>query len=238
MNVKEIKSQFTLGHVGTIAITLLVIGGLLTAQNWKSVQAMFDSKDKVAEQEQQGGSGLYYAYQAPVVPTVLGANSEPDGPGVINEDGTVTSLSSLEQVLGASSDSPEVNLEAINVNTIPGTQENLRNYIDESFLAESKVLPGDFETALVSKDEAQTKSQINILNQVQQTLSAMKVPDMAAKLHKIKIAQYSTAADLLKNFGQADSNPELVSSKLTQFMDMQKAQDAEMQKIFKQYPQL
>lgn len=232
---KEIKSQFTLGHFSAVAIAVVVIGGLLTMQNWASVKAMFnDDKNETA----QAGSGLYYAYVAPNNPSVLGADTMPDGAGVINEDGTVSSLSSFGDVLGASSDAAEINLDAIKVNVIPGTQENLRKYLDETFVIESKILPGDFEAALVSKDSSRTQAQVDLLTQVQQSLSNMQVPSMAEKLHKLKIAQYSTASDLLKNFYQADTNPEFVSGKLTHFMDMEKLQDSETQNLFRQYPQL
>ena len=105
-------------------------------------------------------------------------------------------------------------------------------------MIEAKILPGDFETALVSKDPNQTQAQINILNQVQASLGNMQVPTSAEKLHKLKIAQYGTAIDLLKNFYQADSNPEYVAGKLTQFMDIQKQQDTETQNLFKQHPLL
>lgn len=236
MNLKEIKSQFTLSHVSALAFAIIAVGGILTFQNWNSVKAMFE-KDNVA-QEQKDGSGLYYAYQAPIVPTVLGNSTVPDGPGVLNEDGTVSSLSSFGEVLGAASDTPQIDVNAINVKTIPTTEENLRTYIDDVFIIESQILPGDFETALVSKDASQSQAQVDLLTQVQNSLSALQVPTTAEKLHKLKIAQYSTAIDLLKNFYQADTNPEFVSAKLTQFMDMQKAQDAETQSLFKNNPQL
>ena len=231
--IREIKSQFTLGHVSAIAIAVVAIGGLLTIQNWKSVKGMFE-QTAVAKQE----GGLYYAYQAPVTPSVLGADTAPDGPGVINEDGTVSPLSSFGEVLGATSDTPNINLDDIKVSTVTGTPENLRTYLDDSFVIESKILPGDFESALVSKDDSKTQEQINLMTQVQQSLKNIPVPNMAAKLHKLKIAQYSTAIDLLKNYYQADSNPEFVAGKLTQFMDMQKEQETETQNLFKAYPQL
>jgi hypothetical protein len=231
--VREIKSQFTVGHFSAVAIAVVAIGGLLTVQNWNSVQAMFE-KNVAAKQE----TSLYYAYQAPVNPEVLGADTQPDGPGVINEDGTVTSLSSLGNVLGASSDAPEINLDDIKVRTVDGNADNLRQYFDDSFVIESKILPGDFETALVSVDQGQTQAQLNLMNQVQQSLQNMAVPRMAEKLHKLKIAQYRTAIDLLKNYYQADSNPEFVAGKLTQFMDMQKHQENETQNLFSKYPQL
>ncbi len=237
MNLKEIKSQFTLSHISALVFAVLVIGGLLTVQNWKTVKGMFENNSATA-QEQGEGSGLYYAYVPPTIPSVLGADTIPDGPGVINEDGSVSSISSLGEVLGSSSDLPEINIDAIQVKTFPGSEENLRAYLDETFLIEAKILPGDFETALVSKDPNQTQAQINILNQVQASLGSMQVPTTAEKLHKLKIAQYGTAIDLLKNFYQADSNPEYVAGKLTQFMDIQKQQDTETQNLFKQHPLL
>lgn len=237
MSFKEIKSQFTFGHVSAIAIAFLFVGGLLVSQNWNSVKNVFADNDAQAN-EQQEGSGLYYAYEAPTTPTVLGADTIGEGPAVINEDGTVSGLSSFGAVLGAASDSPEVNLDAIRVNTFSATETDLRNYIDDSFLVEAKVLPGDFETALVSNDATQTQEQIQKLQQVENDLSSMRVPNMAEKLHKLKIAQYQTAIELLKNYYQIDSNPGFVSEKLTQFMDMQKKQETETQNLFKQYPQL
>ncbi len=236
MSIKEIKSQFTLGHITAIGIAVLVVGGVLTLQNWNSVKAMFEKED--VETAQQEGSGLYYAYEAPTVPTVLGADTEPDGPGVINEDGSITSLSSLGSVLGASSDVAEINVDTIKVNSYSGNEQNLKEYIDESFLIESKILPGDFETALVSNDESQVNAQVSLLEQVQDSLYYMKVPEAAVKLHRLKIAQYSSAIDLLKNYYQADSNPEFVSAKLSQFMDMQRLQETETQNIFNQHPGL
>lgn len=230
----KIKSQFSLNHIAVIAGVIFVLGGLSVFQNWERVSAMLNNPEAEAEQ----GSGLYYTYTPPALPTVLGSDTIPDGPVVLNEDGTFSSLEDIGDVLGANSDSPSVDLNSIQIKTIPGNPENLRVYIDQTFLIESAILPGDFETAIASGDPSKTHEQVDKLKQVHNSLQNMNVPDMAEKLHRAKIAQYATAIELLQNFYQLDTNAGFVSSKLQQFMEMQKLQDEENQKFFKQYPQL
>ncbi len=225
MNLSEIKTQFNRGHFGLIAIALIVLGGLSIAQG-HNVFSKFSKSDT------KEGSGLYYAYVSEPVPNVLGDDTIPDGPSVINEDGTVSSLNDFGDVLGSNSDSPDIDVEAIAVN-ISSDKWTVKDYLDATFLAESAIKPGEFETALVSNDAAQTAAQIQLLRSVQIKLQQMSVPDFAVKLHKLKIAQYMTAVDLLNNYYQADSNPEYVSEKLNQFIDMQKLQETETQNLLK-----
>ncbi len=235
MKLKEIKSQFTLGHIGLITFAVFALGGLLVFQNWKTVKGMFDDNN-TAQVEQ--GTGLYYAYQAPAIPEVLGADTIPDGPSVINEDGSITPLSSFGDVLGASTETTAVDWQSIKVKTTASNFENMRAYLDSSFLIEAAILPGEFEAALVSGDETKTQAQIEIFHNIENQLSAMTVPDSMKKIQQLKIAQYRTATSLLQNYKLADDNPGMVSEQLSQFMEIQKLQDEEMQKIFRDNPQL
>jgi hypothetical protein len=223
MQFSEIKTQFNRGHLGLIAIAVIVLGGLTFAQS----QNVFSKFSQPGTEE---GGGLYYAYQSEPVPNVLGDDTIPDGPSVINEDGTISTLNDFGEVLGSASDTPDINLDSIAVK-ISSQSWTAKDYFDATFLIESSLKPGDFEAALISTDPAQSTSQIRLIKDVQARLQQMEVPDFAAKLHKLKIAQYMTAADLLSNYYQADSNPEYVSGKLTQFMDMQKLHEQEAQNL-------
>ena len=225
MKLTHIKSQFTSGHIAVIAIAFLILGGLTISQNWETVSGFFeDSNNEVAT-----NTTLYYEYEAPVAPQVLGEDTTPDGPSVLNEDGTLSSLESIGDVLGASSNLTPIDVDAIAVRT--STEASLDKYWDEVYVIESVITPGDFETTLVSQDESQINKQVAEFTSVQTKLRELAVPAAAKKLHQLKIAQYEAAGNLLNNFYQIDSNAEYVSGQLALFIELQQQQEAEIQRL-------
>ncbi len=229
MKYSEIKTQFTLGHITVVAVAVVILGGLTMVHQWDRVSGYFDEVDVVAD----ASTSLYYPYVAPVVPQVLGDDTIPDGPSVLGEDGKIATLNNLGDVLGATSEDVQIDIDAIKVKTVADTAMDMELYWDKVFLVESVITPGDFETTLTSNDEAKIAAQVEKFKSVQTELRNMEVPERAKTLQQLKIAQYDAASNLLSNFYQINSNAEYVSSHLTLFMGLQQKQETEAQKLLK-----
>jgi hypothetical protein len=114
------------------------------------------------------------------------------------------------------------------VKEIPDSQEAIQKYVSDVQNLELTVIDNaEFETALSSQDEEKIKTQAGKFLELKTKLLEQLVPQSFVNLHKYKIAQYSAAIELLNNFNQADSNPELVSRDLGLFLNAQQQQEAE-----------
>ncbi len=181
----------------------------------------------------------YYAYVAPPQPAVLGANTLPPGPSVINEDGSISSLSDFGQVLGESIDRTDIqtDLDSMHFRTVSSTEQSVRGYLDYVTNLEAQYLvTGELETALVSDAKsAQVTETLNKLQALVTALEGMYVPEDALQVHKLTLVQYRAAADLLKNFAHLNDNPELVTQKLGAFMTAQDQLSSAQQNLFEKY---
>ena len=183
----------------------------------------------------------YYAYVESAdlqQPLVAGASTEDQGPSVINEDGTVTPIKDMGQVLGASISTVDLPLDAISVQQIPDSDEAIKNYFAESQKIESDYINNsEFEVALSSGDQSKIDAQAKNIASIKNNISKLSVPTSLVILQKLKISQYSAAENLLNNFTHADSNPEQVGIYLDQFLKAQQEMDSEMQKVSQNFSQ-
>ena len=153
----------------------------------------------------------YYAYEpSPELsaPLVAGASTEPMGPMVINEDGSITSAVEVGDVLGADTTDLILNLEAIPINEIADSDENFKIYISAIAGIEGGYLDSaKFESALASAEQKQINEQARLIQNIVVNISNLAVPESFAHLHKLKILQYNSAIEILKHFTTADENP-------------------------------
>lgn len=165
----------------------------------------------------------YYPYQAPEQPQVLGATSIPDGPSIIGDDGTIQSVADMGEVLGASTEDLDLNLDNIKIKNSANTdKQSIQKYIAESNDLENQSLDTTFlEQAMTSKDQKLMGEQIDSLNKIIDKLYSMEVPEPASRLHKIKILHYQSALHLLKNIASLDDNPDQTINDLSLFASTQ-----------------
>lgn len=240
--LQEIQTQeqhLHFGHFGTVLSVAILLLGI----SWFKQPLLFENvfSRQSPRSAQERNLPKYYAYVAPTetnAPMVAGAQTI-NGPAILNEDGTFSPAMSAGEILGVNSQDAELDASKILVKETPDSQEAIQKYVsDVQNLELGYIDNAEFETALSSQDEKKIKEQANKFLELKNKLSEQPVPASFVKLHKLKILQYSAAIELLNNFNQADSNPELVSRSLGIFLETQQQQEAEASLVgqkFKSY---
>jgi hypothetical protein len=192
----------------------------------------------------QSASGMrvpkYYAYAAPAEdsqPMVAGASTEPSGPSVINEDGSLSPAVDVGEVLGAGTEDLDFIASAIEVKPVADSEEGIQKYFIFSRQLETDFLDNaEFERALTSGSQAEIDRQTGKLEQIKNSLEDYsQVPESLARFHKLNIVQYRAAMNLLKNFLKADENPEMVTRTLGEFLQAQQEQQQELLQLSQKY---
>lgn len=220
--------HFHFGHVGAVLSVAILLLGI----SWLKQPLLFKNVFSKPTSQSAQGKNLpkYYAYVEPVEtnsPMVAGAQTI-NGPAILNEDGTFSPALSAGEILGVSTSDAELDAGKILVKEIPDSEQAIQKYILDVQNLEFRVIDNAaFETALSSQDEEKIKTQAGKFLELKTKLLEQPVPQSFAKLHKYKIAQYAAAIELLNNFKQADSNPELVSRSLGLFLNAQQQQETE-----------
>jgi hypothetical protein len=230
MNETNTQEHLHFGHLGLVALVAVVLLGM----TWLRDPELFSFKQTAAEQASTEAPA-YYAYvpdAADVAPVVLGDTTMPEGPSVINEDGSISSVADLGEVLGANTQDIELSMDAIRVRTTPDTSGSVEAYIIASTNLENGMIEAaSFEGALTSGNQADINLYADRIFGTLRQLEAMVVPQSAARLHKLKITQLQTAAKLLQDFSRLDDNPEEVSETLTLFIASQQAYAQELRQV-------
>jgi len=228
------KEHIHFGHLGLI----LSVAVLLVGVSWMKNPDLFD----VFKSESSGSlisANLprYYAYEPPAQVSeaqVAGASTEGQGPMIINEDGSLSSAVEAGDVLGADTENVVLNLDSVAVKQAADSDENIKAYLAASQVIEGGYLDSiQFEAALSSGDQQQIDSQAVAVQAIIQGLLRLDVPSSLEKLHKLKILQYQAGLNILKNFTQADENPELINSNLTIFLKAEQEIQAEVSALAK-----
>jgi hypothetical protein len=229
----EISPHIHWGHFGTIMGVIVLLLGV----TWLSKPQLFDFKKVAAVSN--ADVPHYYAYVPPAddlpQPEVLGASTD-QGPSIINEDGSVTPVDSMGQVLGANTQDPNVSLDSITVNTVPDSDASIKRYLsDDKAIETSPIENGDFEAALTSNDQNLMNQQASKLIPIRDALEKLVVPSGFSTLQKLKIIQYNSAIALLQNFGQMNQNPELVGQDLQDYLTSQQQLADEITSVAQAY---
>lgn len=234
------QEQFHFGHLGIIFLSVVFLLGASWLKNPELFKVIKGRGAAVAEKD-KGGAPRYYAYEPSAEdsqPMVLGASTAPQGPVVINDDGTVAPVD-FGKVLGASTQGVELSLDDVKVAVVPDSDAAIKKYFEQSQSVEGALALGpDFASALASNNQAKVDEQAQKIESILKDLRNLAVPSSLAKLHKLKVIQYESATVLLKNFTEADQNAEIVSESLQQFMKSQEDLDTENKIIAEKYGSL
>lgn len=227
------RHQFAL-----IAFVLLVLGVLTwvrSGENIKTAVSEYFTKKEVKKHVAYKDRPEYRKYFEPKQ-DVLGATTEtPDQYGnmIIGEDGKMHSVDEVGDVLGASTETIDTNLENIQVNLDKdSSQKKVQDYLSTTLKLEGEVLDGAIlETALTSKDQKTINEFIKKVQTLGQRLEQMYVPEKVEKLHKLKILEFRSVARLLESFPDLEANPEQVANDFEIFIKVQSDQEQERQKV-------
>jgi hypothetical protein len=227
----------TMGHLATIAGTIVL---LLVFTFVKNPQIFSLHKTEATVSVDDPSVPRYYAYVPPAElqqPMVAGANTEPEGPSLINEDGSITSAAGSGEVLGISTDQMNLNLDSVIVaSEVSNSPEAVKKYLAATELVEENYINNsDFEIALSSQDQVKIDVQVKKIQGIILDLQKISVPHAAVALHKNKIVQYNAAITVLQNFINADDNPELVSQALGVFLQAEDTIGNETSKLYSTY---
>ncbi len=208
------------GHFGAIMGAIILLAGM----TWVSKPDFLSLKNNSTA---AGNRDVphYYAYVTPPEdqpqPEVLGASTN-EGPSIINEDGSVTPVDTTGQVLGASTQDPQISLDSITVNKVPDSDAAIKKYLsDDQSIETSPIETSEFEAALASNNQNLMNQQAAKLLPIRNALQKLLVPSGFVTFHKLKIIQYNSAIALLQNFGQLNRNPELVGQDLQDYLTSQ-----------------
>lgn len=236
LNESQIQTQISpsihWGHFGAVMMVMVLVLGM----SWMEKPDLFSLKKNTAIDNQN--APRYYAYVPPASdrqPEVLGANTQPAGPSVINDDGTVSPVD-VGQVLAASTQDVQLSLDSVKVNQVSDSDVAIAKYFSGAKAIEiNSVDSVAFQSALTSNDQNQINQQAQKITGVRDALQKLAVPQSLVKLQKLKIVQYTSAINLLQNFSQADSNPTLVVQNLQDFIKSQQDMDNENIAVAQKY---
>lgn len=225
----ESKEHFSFGHLGLV----LSVAVLLIGISWMKNPDLFDVfKSKPVNSAISASLPRYYAYQPPASASqslVAGATTQDQGPMLINEDGSLSPAVSAGDVLGMNTDDVVLNIDAIAVKQIADSEESIKAYIASVQEIEGGYLDSiQFEAALASGNQAEIDKQAEQVKQITDRLLPLAVPSSLVNLHKLKFLQYQAALEILKNFTQADENPELITKNLSIFLKTEQQIQAEV----------
>lgn len=232
----EIKEHFSFSQVGIVFVVAVMLIGV----SWMKNPALFDVfKKQQVDSTIVANLPRYYAYEAPAElsqPLIAGASTENAGPMIINEDGSVTPAVERGDVLGVSTENITLDLDAIKVNVISDSDDGIRSYISTMQTLEGGYMDSiQFEAALSSGDQNQIDGQVRAVRSVISGLQSLSVPASLVQLHKLKVLQYQAAMEILRNFTQADDNPELINRNLEIFLKAEEQIQEEVIKIKNKY---
>jgi len=222
------KNHFHFGHVGLVfSVAVLLLG-----VSWMREPDLFALRFEKNNTESLAKLPQYYAYAEPAEfsqPMVAGASTEPQGPSIINEDGTLSPVVEQGSVLGISTSTIDQLADTTNVKLISDSEENFQKYSDESGQIENGSLNNyEFENALSTASPELLNEQSKKIESIISALQNLNVPASFKKMHQLKLVQYNAAVQILKNFVNADQNPELVTNALGTFMQAQDILNTEM----------
>lgn len=228
------KEHIHFGHFGLI----LSVAVLLIGVSWMKHPDLFDVfKSKSSSSSIAANLPRYYAYEPPAElnqPLVAGASTQDQGPQIINEDGSLSPAVEAGDVLGMSTENVVLNLDAIKVQTQSDSPEDIKAYVASVQEAEAGYLDSaQFEAALSSGDQRQIDQQAQAVQSIADKLTALPVSTSLVRLHKLKILQYNAALQILKNFTQADENPELINQNLDMFLKAEQSIQDEVSTLSK-----
>lgn len=222
------------GHLGLIMFAALVLLGI----TWMKNPALFSFKKNQSAVLTDANVPRYYPYTPPPEdqqPQVLGASTEPQGPSIIQDDGTVVPVD-MSQVLGASTQGVQLSLDGVKVNAVAESAEAVKKYFSQAQAIEAgSVGDANFAGALSSGNQDQINQQAQKVIAVRDALQKISVPQGLVKLQKLKIIQYNSAIALLQNFTLADNNPEQTNLDLQQFIKSLQDQDSENIAVAQKY---
>jgi hypothetical protein len=174
----------------------------------------------------------YYAYVQPAEfdgPQVAGASTaNSDLPSVLNEDGSVTQVISLGEVLGVTTEDLDSQALQVNITELPDTDANIREYFSWTQNQEMTALDGiTIENALSTSDQNLLNQEADKFEKIKNDLLSKSAPKSLVRLHKLKILQYQAGINLLRRFTKADEFPEEVSKDLGIFAQAQQEMENE-----------
>ncbi len=222
------------GHFGVVLGAIVLLLGMSWFKNPKLFS--FEKNNQVVA---SANVPRYYAYEQPAEFTqgfVAGASTD-QGPMVMSDDGSnMVAPADMGEVLGASTQDVQLSLDDVKVNAVADSEGAAQKYFVETRGIENGAIENsDFETALSSSNQQLINQQAEKLTQVSFNLQKMFVPQSLVKLNKLKIIQYNAAINILKNFTQADQNPQLVGKYLQEFLKSQQDLDDEMLIVAQKY---
>ena len=241
MQNEKTKKQFAISNNQFVLIIgVFIVLGLVTwvrgSDRIKNIMAeMFKKHEQVAHIPLKDRPEYKKYFQPDNEPEVLGATTAPSKPElvVLGEDGQMHPVNNLGEVLGASTETVDTNLENIHVIlSQSNTAQDTQSYLDTSAKLEADILDGAaLETALTTHDQGTINQFVVKVDQLENKLQNMVVPKSAERLHKLEILQFRSVRNLLKNFSNIDNNPEQASDDLSIFIRVQSDQGQERQKI-------
>jgi hypothetical protein len=233
---KQSELGFHGGHVALVAFVAVALAGFTFIKNPELFRLR--SNSATATEAQKNQAPKYYAYEAPPLPAVLGETTEPTGPSIINEDGTISSLSdmSLGEVLGVSTQDVVDQTSSLKIATVPTTRESVDKYYHYIVQQEGYHLGNsELETALSGNDPVQINIASTKIGQLIVKLEHMYAPTDAVKFHKLKVARYYAAQRLLENYSHLDQNPEMVTQQLGVFFQAMQEENQELERLITNY---
>lgn len=232
MNLTETnKEQFSFHHIGLIfGVAVLLLG-----VSWMKNPDLFNVFDGSSNQDISVNIPQYYAYETPAEynqPLVAGASTENQGPMILNEDGSLAPAVDGGDVLGFSTEDVKLDLDSVKVRIVANSTDSYKQYLKEiAELETTHIQNSDFESALVSGSQSQIDEEANKTKILEENLLNMSVPQTFERIHKLKILQYRSAFQILKNFTKSDENPEVVNNYLQIFLKSEQMIQEEMQNL-------
>ncbi len=222
------NNHLDFGHFKLVAVVALALLGITFLKN----PSLFSFKGKnvlVVSQDRP----RYYAYVPPAedaMPMVAGASTQPSGPSVINEDGSLSKVGDEGLVLGA--DTQDILLTEKSLHIVPDTQQSVSDYISSSKSIEQDYFNNfSFEQALEAHDDSIGKQEHQKIDSIASSLSEMTVPVSFEKYHQYKMLRYHAAADMLKFLPSAQTNPQPEAEAFQSFLKYQQLEAGEIQKL-------
>lgn len=230
------KGTIHFGHLGLI----LTVAVLLVGVTWMKNPGIFSGNKIHSADAEASDLPRYVAYEPPAEltqPMVAGASTESSGPMVINEDGSLSPVLNIGQVLGATTD--DMDISKINATVISDSQDTIKNYVQAALQIEDNYINSlSLETAFSSNDPELLLAESSKLKRIMEGLSNLPVPVSLENLHKYKILQYQSAINILNKFPSVDSDPESVAKSLGVFLQSQERLEAELESLKVKFPDL
>lgn len=245
---QEIISHGHLALIAFVALFLFSITVMKNPESFSNLKAYFSSSESLYTVKTPAHK--YVAYEDSALanaPQVAGAEISQPMPGVINEDGTVTSQY-VGEVLGAQTEnsadvqsasaavSPRGPSEVVVTNN---SQDEVSAYIKDSAIAEQNYFGSySFEQALQSKDLKTIQKEIQNIQSIIAALKNMRVPEVAVVVHQDKIENYLATINVLASVKSPENSQGILDSlqKFTQTSDKLQTDLSDLNKKFSIIP--